>query len=176
MSKINLLATFAIVFWFFGTVSAHADNIDSVCNIKQCHVGQKVWIEGGNRNDAYFACETSQLSDYTNGILGFIGLQMMMGLHPDISQETGEPVYQDGSENEKIITFWRQRAGVNSFYQAEQRCRYIVTRGQKLPATIISIPDIHHQNKYIDNAALIQVSGKHGWSYWLPYGYLNAVR
>lgn len=175
MSK-TLLSTFTVALWLLGLSSAYSDHIDTMCNIKQCNIGQRVWIEGGNRNDAYFACETSQLSDYTNGILGFIGLQMMMGLHPDISQKTGEPVYQDGSENEKIIISWRQRAGVDSFYQAEQHCKHIVTHGRKVPATIVSIPSIRRKDMLYDNAALIHLDGKHGERYWLPYGYLNAVR
>lgn len=150
---------------------AFADHIDSQCSITQCHVGQKVWIEGGNRNDAYFACKSSQLSDYANGLLGIIGTQAMFGVRPQISRATGEPVYV--GETEALIVHWRQRAGVQNFYQANSQCKKIATHGRKVPATIISIPSLQRQDTLDDGAAEVKVGNQ---EYWLPYAYLNSKR
>ncbi len=168
------ICVLAVCICVFVPFNAFASDADSTCSIKQCHAGQKVWIEGANRRDAYFACETSPLSDYMNGMLGLLGIQAIIGVQPQISKITGEPIYE--GESEEMITLWRERAGVQSFYQAEKRCKHIVTNGRKVAATIISIPDLNRQNTLDYNAAFVQIGGKMRERYWLPYAYLQAVR
>ena len=133
------------------------------CNFADCPSGTKV-VTVSSRDGPYYSCQTEALSDYTNFVIGLVGVQARMtGTMPNIDPTTGEPVYKD--ETEQILTSLRNRAGVETFDSALTHCRYgpyrqkviVMNYEQSRPSTWVS--DDRTAN-----------------SYWLPTAELEIPR
>jgi len=87
---LRALGLFAAVALAHGSVGAAPD---THCNLAACPAGSKV-KSYARPDDAYFACPTKELADYTNFALGAVTVvYTMTGQMPNISPVTGEPEF-----------------------------------------------------------------------------------
>jgi hypothetical protein len=90
------------------------------CNEVECNRGA-VLTTYATASDAYFACPTRRLSEYTQFVLGLVSLQAQVtGKMPTLSRDTGEPQYQ--GETKTMVDAYRKAAGVGSFNEAVTKC------------------------------------------------------
>lgn len=91
------------------------------CSDAQCQPGDKVKLRLPKGEKA-FLCQTEAASDYVTTVYGMVSLQVTLtGKRPQISPETGEPVY-DG-DSKRLMDHLRGRANVSTFDEAVAMCR-----------------------------------------------------
>lgn len=91
------------------------------CSDAQCQPGDKVKLRLPKGEKA-FLCKTETTSDYVTTVFGMVSLQMTLtGKRPQISPDTGEPVY-DG-DSKRLMDHLRGRANVSTFDEALAMCR-----------------------------------------------------
>lgn len=99
---------------------ANAESVDKQCNIAKCEAGTKV-KSYAKKDDPYFACQSMELSEYTNYVLGLVGMTIQFTGHmPNISSITGEPE-QEG-QSKALLDMLRSKAKVGTFDQALGMC------------------------------------------------------
>ncbi len=92
---------------------------DSQCNQTACSAGANV-VTHATKEDAYFACQTKEISEYANYVLGLVTISAMLGKMPNISSETGDP--EQTGESKAILDSLRKKSGARTFDDALKRC------------------------------------------------------
>lgn len=145
-------------------VRAKPSEVDKYCSIEKCPAGTKV-LSILKPGENYYACQTREISDYTNITLGLIQISYLLGgTLPNISPVTGEPEYQ--GKTAELIRVLRINAGVETFDQAVARCQD-GKRGQKL--IVSNFPD-----KGL--SVWVFVDGRPEVSFWMPSAHLSVRR
>ncbi|KAF1004103.1 MAG: hypothetical protein GAK36_00128 [Pseudomonas sp.] len=152
MNKWILLAAIAIA------PAANAVDLSKSCTAVDCSAGTKA-VTYAQKDDAYHACPTLELSDYVNGVVGFVSMTYgMTGKMPNVSPKTGEPEY--AGETKDMIDNWRSAAKVSSFDEATAKC----SKGKdKVQVIVMNSPE---------GGLSVWVADQKQNTFWLPRGHL----
>lgn len=139
--------------------------VGKACNILKCESGDKA-VTYATKSEPYYACQTKELSIYTNFMLGLAATTVMFTGHlPNFSDKTGEPEYPDinGKPNETrlMIEMLRRDAKVNNFFEAGLSCE---NGKSKIAVTIMNGADF--------SSAWV-IADKSQKSFWMPKAFLN---
>lgn len=149
--------------WIFllaitATSAANAVDMNKSCMNIGCSAGDKA-VTYAQKDDTYYACPTRELSDYVNGVMGFVSITYgMTGKMPNVSPKTGEPEYKD--QTKAMIDGWRSDAGVSTFDEAVNKC----SNGKnKIQVVVMNSPD---------SGLSVWVADQKKNTFWLPRGHL----
>jgi hypothetical protein len=96
--------------------------VGQACSISACPAGSSV-VTASKKEGPFFACETSELSDYTNFVLGLVAMGKAIGAPPaNLDPQTGEPAYQGTTKD--MLDDLRGKASVESFDEAGSHCAF----------------------------------------------------
>jgi hypothetical protein len=143
-----------------------AADVGSTCAIKECAAGDQAKTYFKN-SDPYYACETKELGEYTNFVIGMVSLSLQLtGKAPNISAKTGEPEYLDTAngpnQTRLMLDAMRTKAGVKTFDQAMARC---TLGAPNLKVSIMNSPK--------DSQEIWVSSNKTKQSFWMPKSHLE---
>jgi hypothetical protein len=137
---------------------ASAADMSESCTSVDCAVGAKA-VTYAQKDDSYYACPTFELSEYVNGVMGFVSMTYgMTGKLPNVSPKTGEPEYT--GQTKDIIDNWRSDAKVSSFDEATAKC----SEGKnKVQVIVMNSPE---------TGLSVWVADQKQNTFWLPRGHL----
>ncbi len=138
---------------------SYADDMSKTCLVQECAPGSKA-VTFSAKDDYYFSCPTSELSEYTNTVLGLISVSSQIGGKlPNISPVTGEPEFQ--GETKDLVDSLRLATGVSTYDQALAQC----ARGTNKKSVMV-------MNNPKDGGS-IWVAGQDQKPFWMPKGFLS---
>jgi hypothetical protein len=140
-------------------------DISTSCQVRQCLAGTKV-VTFATKSDPFFACDSMEMSEYTNTVLGLISISIQFTGHlPNISDKTGDPILQ--GETKTILDNLRTAAGVKSLNEAMQHC----TNGAgKRKLIVMNFPSSKADGSmYVEDTARRQ-------AYWMPKGSADPIK
>lgn len=139
--------------------SSHAAGLGETCVAAACNPGDKA-VTYSTKSDFFYACQTKELSEYTNTAVGMAAVAYQMtGKLPNISPKTGDPEMQ--GENAKLIATLRSAAKVESFDEALRSCS---TGKNKQNVLVMNNPE---------DSSSIWVSTQDQKTFWMPKAFLN---
>jgi hypothetical protein len=139
---------------------AIAGNVDKQCNIATCEAGTKV-KSYSTQSEPYFACQTKELSEYTNYVLGLLAFSKMISGHlPNVSPITGDPE-QEG-KSKVTLDQLRSTAKVQTFDQALTMCE----RGRNGIQLLVA-------NNPKDSQSIWVFDPKRNLNYWVSKSHMD---
>ncbi|HWT68082.1 MAG TPA: hypothetical protein VN214_03100 [Pseudomonas sp.] len=138
--------------------AANAMDMSKSCTAVDCSAGAKA-VTYAQKDDAYYACPTFELSDYVNGVMGFVSMTYgVTGKLPNVSPKTGEPEYT--GQTKDMIDSWRTAANVSTFDEGIAKC----SEGKnKVQVIVMNSPD---------SGLSVWVADQKQNTFWLPRGHL----
>jgi hypothetical protein len=149
--------------WIFllaatATSAANAVDMSKSCTAVDCSAGSKA-VTYAQKDDSYFACPTFELSDYVNGVMGFVSMTYSMtGKLPNVSPKTGEPEYT--GQTKDMIDNWRNAANVSTLDEATAKCH---EGKNKVQVIVMNSPEA---------GLSVWVADQKQNTFWLPRGHL----
>lgn len=155
-NTIKLLCAITLISSPFAALSA---DVNAQCNVADCNAGSKV-VTFSKKDDYYYACQTRELSEYVNFVIGNLSMSAAFGVLPNISPITGDPEYQ--GESKQILDKLRSSAGVKTFDEGMSLCK----KGKHGLKMLVA-------NNPKDSLYIWVFSEKNKESFWMPKTFLN---
>lgn len=149
------------IFLFAAVASAiaQADDMSQTCLVSACNPGDKA-VTYSTKSDFFYACQTKELSEYTNTAIGMSAVTYQMtGKLPSISPQTGDPELP--GENGKLIATLRSAAKVQTFDDALKLCS---TGKNKQSVLVMNNPE---------ESGSIWVATQDQKTFWMPKSFLS---
>lgn len=149
--------------WIFllavaATSTASAVDMSKSCTAVDCSAGSKA-VTYTQKDDSYYACPTFELSDYVNGVMGFVSMTYTVtGKFPNVAPKTGEPEFT--GQTKDMIDYWRTAANVSTLDEATAKCR---EGKNKVQVIVMNSPEV---------GLSVWVADQKQNTFWLPRAHL----